>query len=451
MNLTTGTITATGAGSAISQSLDGYGPASMGVVSVSGTFTSAVIVVEKKLRGGAVWLPLAMINEKTMARTDGLAAPANSTTTSWRVDLGGAGTWRAYVSSGTPTSVVVELASGAVEEFGGILPATYQTISGAQTFAAGALIADSQTLKIGTDSDLTIGWDATDIDVLVAADDTLINFGDGTASPDIKFFGNTTGSFFYWDASADQLILNQGGTDTTLLNLRSSDVGTGLSTIVKGGTVGTTDYFTIAKHAAATGGAYLQALAESTVAVGLEINSWCGAPATTDTSASLGAMCFFVGQHDGSNADADMAADSNAIVWGEIDASNARLTRMLLKADDGELHLGNATLVALDHEDDVMLVRAMQKESSQGRGIVDSIYDRPNPFRDYERLRELKLVGEKDETGFHLFPLQPRLALHEGAIWQAYNDMLAIASVLSPEQRAQLPSKLQERLALPAD
>jgi hypothetical protein len=136
MNLTTGTITATGAGSAVSQSLDGYGPSSMGVVSVSGTFTTAVIAVEKKLRGGAVWLPLMLQNESTLVRST-TGTPSDSTTTSWRVDLGGAGTWRAYVVSGTPTDVDVELGSGAVEEFGGILPAAYTTNTSATSFGAG--------------------------------------------------------------------------------------------------------------------------------------------------------------------------------------------------------------------------------------------------------------------------------------------------------------------------
>jgi hypothetical protein len=137
MNLETGTILATGSGSAVTQTLDGYGPSSMGVVSVSNTFTGITLVVEKKLRGGAVWLPLNMQNEKTLVRTDGSAAPSDSTTTSYRVDLGGAGSWRAYVSAGTPTDVDIELASGAVEEFGGILPAVYTTSTSATTFGAG--------------------------------------------------------------------------------------------------------------------------------------------------------------------------------------------------------------------------------------------------------------------------------------------------------------------------
>lgn len=250
--------------------------------------------------------------------------------------------------------------------------------------------------------------------------------------------------------AAGSLILNQQAQDVVHLVLRSSDVVTGATTIVKGGTVTTNDYFTIAKQAATTGGAYLQAIGESTNVTPLMFDAWGGAPATTDTSGSLAAANFFVGQHDNANADADMAADSNAFAWGEIDAANARLTRMLLKADDGELHLGNATLVALDNEDDVMLVRAMQRTTSQDRGVVESMYDHPFAMdKNYDRLRELKLVGEKDKEGFYLFPLQPRLALHEGALWQLFVDLMEVVGALPDEVKQKLPERLRTKL-LPA-
>ena len=122
-----------------------------------------------------------------------------------------------------------------------------------------------------------------------------------------------------------------------------------------------------------------------------------------------------------------MADNSNLFSWGEIDSSNNRLTRMLLKADDGELHLGNTTLVGLDAEDDIQLVRAMQRSGSSS-GIIDSEYD--NPFYSYSKLVELGLAGEKDDEGFFLFPLQSRLHAHEGAMWQMYTEMMGMKDKL---------------------
>ena len=213
------------------------------------------------------------------------------------------------------------------------------------------------------------------------------------------------------------ITINQGANDNQAFTIKSSDVATVLTTITTGADVETDDYFSIFKFSATLGGAHIYSLAESTATEALMVETWCGAPATTDTSASLGAMCFFGGQHDGANADVDMAANSNLVVWGEIDSANARLTRMLLKADDGELHLGNTTLVALDGEDDIRLVRAMQKESASD-GLVLTEFD--NPFDNYDMLHRVGLAGEKDKHGFFLFPLQARLAAHEGAMWQMH-------------------------------
>lgn len=226
------------------------------------------------------------------------------------------------------------------------------------------------------------------------------------------------------------LVVNQGEADNHILALKSSDVATGLTSIVLGTDVETDDFLTINKTNPTGGGAWIQVLGTTGQATPFALDTWGGAPATTDTSGSLAAQNFFVGQHDGANADVDMAADSNAFAWGEIDSSNARLTRMLLKADDGELHLGNTTLVALDTEDDVMLVRALQRETSGGRGILPTLYDPENPMQDYQKLRELGLVGEKDAEGFYLFPLQKRLALYEGAIWQTYTRMMTLVDAI---------------------
>lgn len=304
-----------------------------------------------------------------------------------------------------------------------------------------------------------VGDDGTDLATVAARIRAIVNASGTVAAnrvpTDVVIYQDPGGAddaieeHFRLDCSG-AIYLNQQAQDNVHLSLRSSDVATVLTTIVKGGTVTTADYFTVAKASATLGGAYIQSLAESTATEALHFDCWGGAPATTDTSASLGAMNFFCGQHDGANGDADMAANSNAMVWGEIDAANARLTRMLLKADDGELHLGNATLVALDEEDDIMAVRAMQKVASNGVGIIESAYDN-NPFYNYDRLHEMKLVGDKDKDGFFLFPLQPRIALHEGALWQLFVDLMDVVKALPAEIKASLPSRIQDRLAIAAE
>jgi len=226
------------------------------------------------------------------------------------------------------------------------------------------------------------------------------------------------------------LTINQGASDDQIFCLKSSDVSTGLSTIVLGADVEGDDFFVIDK-VLASGGAHLQSLAISTAVTSFRLEAWGGAPTTTDTSGSDGAMNFFVGQHDGSNADVDMPANSNGYVWGEINSSGQRLTRMLLKADDGELHLGNGTVATLDNEEDALIIRAMQRESSHS-GFIEGDYD--NPFYNYDKLHEFGLAGEKDVEGFFLFPLQPRLNAHEACMWQTHTQVKGLQTVCDLQQ-----------------
>lgn len=227
--------------------------------------------------------------------------------------------------------------------------------------------------------------------------------------------------------NSNGITVNQLTADDHAITIKSSDIATGLTTIVLGQDVETDDFFAVEKFNPTAGGVLVKALGETGVASSFVVEGWCGAPATTDTSSSGAAIYFRAGQHDGANADQDMAADSNLAGWGEIDSGGNVLTRMLLKADDGELHLGNTTLVALDSEDDVQLVRAMQKASASG-GI--KITELDNPFYDYNKLRAVGLAGPMDSTGFFLFPLQPRLHAHEGAIWQIHCRLAQIEKVI---------------------
>ena len=244
------------------------------------------------------------------------------------------------------------------------------------------------------------------------------------------------------------LTVDQAALDTNILSLRSSDVSHGMTTIPLGiGDVADDDFFTISKHVAGTGGAMMQALAESSVGSTLYIDAWGGTPSTTDTSTDVGVINIFGGEHDGANADTDMAADSNLIAIGEIDASNVRQTRFLLKADDGELHLGDSTLVALDAEDDIMLVRALQRESANNGGIIDTVYDASSSYN-HSKLMDLGIAGPKDETGFYLFALQPRMHLHEGAMWQLFNDLMGVAEALPDYAKRKLPPRIQNRLGI---
>lgn len=93
--------------------------------------------------------------------------------------------------------------------------------------------ADGADNNVG---DVSIGWDGTDLDILVAADDSVIKVGNGTLSADVWVYGNTASDYLLWDASASTLstvgaatISLAGGLTLATTGLTLTDVNVVLS------------------------------------------------------------------------------------------------------------------------------------------------------------------------------------------------------------------------------
>lgn len=93
---------------------------------------------------------------------------------------------------------------------------------------ADSKLRDNASLRFGDGSgayddttlgDVQIRWDGTDLDILAAADDSVIKFGNGTNSFDLWIYGNTANDTIIFDASANALNLN--GID---LQLEDADI-----------------------------------------------------------------------------------------------------------------------------------------------------------------------------------------------------------------------------------
>ena len=299
------------------------------------------------------------------------------------------------------------------------------------TVGGSGTVTNSASLYIKTAATEATNDYALWVDAGTTRLDGALDFGAGSTlnsgGADVIYTGSGDSLWINETANANCttcLLVNQGSADDQALGLKSSDVATVLTTLTRQTDVETDDYFIISKRSATEGGVYITALAESGAAGSVTVEGWGGAPSTTDTSASTGAIQFIYGQHDGANADADMAADSNLFSVAEIDSSNNVLTRLLLKADDGELHLGNNTVAALDAHEDAMAVRGLQYLHAAGLpemgGIIPTVYD--DGAMDYDALYALGVVGERnpDDDGKFLFSVQSRFNLHDGAIWQNY-------------------------------
>lgn len=79
------------------------------------------------------------------------------------------------------------------------------------TVEAGSIVlADAETITMGTGSDVVVQWDGTNAIVAAAADDSVIEIGDSAATQksfDLKWYGNAANGadYLYADASANLL------------------------------------------------------------------------------------------------------------------------------------------------------------------------------------------------------------------------------------------------------
>jgi len=204
------------------------------------------------------------------------------------------------------------------------------------------------------------------------------------------------------------LTINQGANDNEILALKSSDVAHGMTTQSE-----TDTYYTIRKQAGASGGIEERVLSEGT------IPSLRRAMATTedtsDTSTSTAATMFDSGLKSGTTI-TTLGNTGNIFM-----VRNNETARMLVKGN-GDMHITNTTLTALDGEDDIALVRAYQKESSSGIGIAMSKWDEGLKANRADLIRTGVWSSEGD------FTIQQRMNdLLGGAIWQMNTKHMSLA------------------------
>ena len=246
----------------------------------------------------------------------------------------------------------------------------------------------------------------------------------------------TSGSVFVNDTTSANmtvgLTVNQGANDNQIFAAKSSDVAHGLTSGFVAAAE-TDDFLTVQKASSTLGGSlFVSFMEDGAQAVALGICSAGGQADTTDTTGSFWLVNFTIAEHAGANATRALAANANCFAIRGSTGAGTYETRLLLKGDDGELHLGNTTLVALDGEDDVSLVRSMQYVASKGEGMVREPWENEfgTPAWSYDALHRVGVLGERDENGECLFRVQPRFAMNEGAIWQTHKRVRALENQL---------------------
>ena len=280
---------------------------------------------------------------------------------------------------------------------------------GSETAANGAYITwvhDTNLMTIGTTNSggivKFISGDATEAMRIDSSGQVLIN---DTANGDM-----TIG-----------LTINQGANDDHILALKSdtAHAATGLAE------ADTYAYF--GKRSADGGGLSIFGFDDTsaTTGVAIELSGVAKTPITTHTSGTYGVVQFVAAKASG---------DSYAAVTGE-DAGwtfrTAGATRLLVQGE-GEMHITNTTLVALDDEDDIGLLRIAQRGSAQDVGIAMSRWDEEIQSNKSDLIR--LGIQSDEEPGLALYSVQKMNSLLGGAIWQVHCRQQDLKEVVACQQ-----------------
>jgi len=215
------------------------------------------------------------------------------------------------------------------------------------------------------------------------------------------------------DAGIGGITLNQGGGDTGIITLKSSDVAHGQT-----GGDETDTYAKFQKVGATVGGLKMQTYSEGETALKID-----GRYTTDNTTKGTGASCpvqIDVRKIDGTSVTTP-GADANM-----FSVTNNGQTKFIVD-EDGDIH-NDGSVTAYDNYEDAQLVRAF--DLSHGKGVIDSKFDKFISYN-HEALADMKLVGrEEDGTPNHFVNVTGMQRLHNGAIWQQYEKTEKLANAM---------------------
>jgi hypothetical protein len=115
------------------------------------------------------------------------------------------------------------------------------TVNTVSVTAGAITLADAELITMGTSSDVTLQWDATNLLMAAAADDSVFEIGDSGATQksfDIKIYGQAANGadYLFWDASASALkFVGDARLDFTGNTILAANTDGG---IIKGGAAG---------------------------------------------------------------------------------------------------------------------------------------------------------------------------------------------------------------------
>ena len=233
------------------------------------------------------------------------------------------------------------------------------------------------------------------------------NIDNFTLLPDGKI---STGGESAPDCSPWGITLQQNTEDGNVLTFKSTDVAHGITGIAE-----TDTYMFTSKAGATSGGLGLSAL--TTLTTSLLIDGYATTVDTTDTSSSFGNISIRTWLKSGTST-AVMASGANMFT-----VHNNNTTRFLIKGN-GDIHATNATITALDEEDDIQLVQDLRYVTG-GEAYKHKVTE-----KGMDSLIKHKVLSS--EGNFQI--LQNVNALNLGAVGQLWNMIKGLGERLGLEE-----------------
>ena len=322
-------------------------------------------------------------------------------------------------------------------------PASQDSTQGIEISGTGFPFLQFTKTNAGTGNTLgTIGFSRTNSDALAkigattdgATDSAYIFFQTQPASGAIteRMRIDSGGKVFIGDTAnanvTQGLTINQGANDDAIIALKSSDIAHGLT-----GQAETDTFLNIQKSNATIGGVTYQAIAEDgATSIVVTHDTWGGTADTTKSSSGNGLMTYNFREHNGSNAVANMAANSNLVaIKGYIGSS--LVTKFIFDVDgDSHQDVGTAW-TNFDDEHDALVTRSLGLVMDKASAIKTKWDDWGRDHQaDLERTGIIPvLTQEQIDNGEHaLVNTTQVMRLHNGALWQLYTQIMDMCETL---------------------
>jgi hypothetical protein len=241
---------------------------------------------------------------------------------------------------------------------------------------------------IGSNDDYGLTIETNNTDRLLITNDGNFNTGGETA-------GDITAG----------ICVQQGAADGGVLSFKSSDVAHTMVQRQEADTFGK-----MKKQHATYGGLNIRGTSEGDTGIAISSHVTTVDTAKGDANSAIYLDSWLA------VSDTSTTMSANANLFG---VNNNGYTQFIVDAE-GDLHADGSGTTVYDDFDDAQLVRALDLSKGEGRGVINSKFDKFIAYN-HEHLAEMRLVGrDKDNKPNYMINVTGMQRLHNGAIWQQY-------------------------------